>query len=81
MENKAHALAAGSFVLVVTALLIGLAMWLLRDVANMRSYEIVSEEVVSGLQPQAAVRYKGVSRWARSRSISFDPTPSAATCW
>lgn len=73
MENKAHALAAGSFVLVVTALLIGLAMWLLRDVANMRSYEIVSEEVVSGLQPQAAVRFKGVTVGKVTR-IGFDPT-------
>ena len=31
MENKAHALAAGIFVIVVAALLAGLAMWLTRD--------------------------------------------------
>ena len=31
MENKAHALAAGAFVLVVAALLALLAVWLTRD--------------------------------------------------
>ncbi len=72
MENKAHALAAGVFVLVVTALLIGLAMWLLRDEVNTVSYEIVSSEAVSGLQPQAAVRYKGVSV-GKVTDIDFDP--------
>ena len=34
MENKAHALAAGTFVLVVAALLLSLATWLSRDIAN-----------------------------------------------
>ena len=33
MENKAHALAAGAFVLVVAALLVALAVWLTRDTA------------------------------------------------
>jgi len=40
MENKAHALAAGAFVLVVTALLIALAAWLMRDKEVFRVYEI-----------------------------------------
>ena len=31
MENKAHALAAGIFLIVVTALLAALALWLTRD--------------------------------------------------
>ena len=31
MENKAHAMAAGIFVVLVTALLVGLAAWLTRD--------------------------------------------------
>ncbi|QTD45275.1 MlaD family protein [Ottowia testudinis] len=72
MENKAHALAAGAFVLVVTALLIGMAMWLLRDVANTVPYEMVTKEAVTGLQPQAAVRYKGVAV-GKVTSIGFDP--------
>ena len=31
MENKSHALAAGLFVLAVTAMVVALAMWLTRD--------------------------------------------------
>jgi phospholipid/cholesterol/gamma-HCH transport system substrate-binding protein len=31
MENKSHALAAGAFVLLVTALLLALTVWLTRD--------------------------------------------------
>lgn len=60
MENKAHALAAGTFVIFVAALLVGLAVWLTRDTTERRTYELVSEFGVTGLQPQAAVRYKGV---------------------
>jgi phospholipid/cholesterol/gamma-HCH transport system substrate-binding protein len=73
MENKAHALAAGAFVLTVLALLIGMAMWLMRDVANTTTYELVSTEAVTGLQPQAAVRYKGVAV-GRVTSIALDPS-------
>jgi len=60
MENKSHALAAGLFVIVVTALLAGLGLWLTRDTANYMRYELSSPESISGLQPQAAVYYKGV---------------------
>lgn len=60
MENKAHALAAGAFVVAVAALLVTLAVWLTRDSAERRVYEIASQQGVTGLQPQAAVRYKGV---------------------
>ncbi|MDO5692012.1 MAG: MlaD family protein [Pseudomonadota bacterium] len=72
MENKAHALAAGAFILAVTILLIGLAMWLLRDEVDTAVYEMVSTEAVTGLQPQAAVRYKGVAV-GKVTHISFDP--------
>ena len=60
MENKAHALAAGAFVLVVSALLALLAVWLLRDTSQRDMYEMSTSETVSGLQPQAAVRFRGV---------------------
>ena len=72
MENKAHALAAGIFVIVVAALLAGLAMWLTRDQIAYRVYELSSRESVSGLQPQAAVRYNGVAV-GKVQSIGFDP--------
>ncbi|MHB1249982.1 MAG: MlaD family protein [Polaromonas sp.] len=60
MENKAHALAAGAFVLVVSALLALLAIWLTRDNTERDLYELSTPQTVSGLQPQAAVRYRGV---------------------
>ncbi|WP_313076719.1 MlaD family protein [Melaminivora sp.] len=71
MENKSHALAAGLFVLVVAALLAGLALWLTRDQTSYKYYELSSKDSVSGLQSQAAVRYKGVSV-GRVTSIGFD---------
>ncbi|MCW5220862.1 MlaD family protein [Verminephrobacter aporrectodeae] len=75
MENKSHALAAGIFVLLVSALLVGLTVWLTRDVAAYVHYEISTEDGVSGLQPQAAVRYKGVAV-GKVTHIGFDPKVS-----
>lgn len=72
MENKAHALAAGIFVVVVTALLVALAAWLTRDTGNRHIYEISTRETVTGLQSQAAVRYRGVDV-GKVAAIGFDP--------
>ena len=72
MENKAHAFAAGLFVLVVTALLVALAAWLTRDTGERRIYEISSPEAVNGLQSQAPVRYRGVAV-GKVTGIGFDP--------
>lgn len=71
MENKSHALAAGAFVLVVVALLVALAAWLTRDTGQHRVFEISSREGVTGLQVQAAVRYKGVTV-GRVQAIALD---------
>jgi len=60
MENKAHALAAGAFVLVVAALLALLAVWLTRDNSERNLYELSTRETISGVQPQAQVRFRGV---------------------
>ncbi len=60
MENKAHAMAAGAFVLAISALLALLAVWLLRDTSQRDMYEMSTSETVSGLQPQAVVRFRGV---------------------
>ena len=40
MENKSHALAAGLFVLAMTALLISAAVWLTRDTSSLSRYEL-----------------------------------------
>jgi phospholipid/cholesterol/gamma-HCH transport system substrate-binding protein len=60
MENKAHALIAGLFVLMAGALLALLAVWLTRDDSQRDLYEVSTSETITGLQPQAAVRYRGV---------------------
>ena len=72
MENKAHAFAAGMFVLLVTGLLVALAAWLTRDTGVRRVYEISSQEAVNGLQAQAPVRYRGVAV-GKVSAIGFDP--------
>src|ERR1035437_9133534 len=72
MENKAHALAAGAFVLLVGAMLVALAIWLTRDSGVRRVYEMSTREAVSGLQPQAAVRYRGIDV-GKVAQIGFDP--------
>ena len=72
MENKSHALAAGIFVLVVTAMLVGLAAWLMRDTVSTTAYQISTSEAVSGLQSQASVRYRGLTV-GKVTSIGFDP--------
>jgi phospholipid/cholesterol/gamma-HCH transport system substrate-binding protein len=72
MENKAHAMAAGLFVIAVAALLLVLAGWLTRDTGVRDAYEISTRESVSGLQPQAVVRYRGVEV-GKVDNIGFDP--------
>ena len=71
MENKAHALIAGAFVVVVTAMLAMLAIWLTRDSTQRNLYEMSTSETVSGLQPQATVRYRGVAV-GKVENIGFD---------
>ncbi len=71
MENKAHALIAGTFVVLVAALLTLLAVWLTRDNSQRDPYEVSTSETISGLQPQATVRYRGVPVGKVER-IGFD---------
>ena len=71
MENKAHALIAGAFVVVVTAVLALLAVWLTRDNTQRDLYEMSTSETISGLQPQATVRFRGVPVGKVER-IGFD---------
>ena len=71
MENRAHALAAGIFVVLMSALLLALASWLTRDTGQRDIYEISTRETVTGLQPQALVRYRGVDI-GKVDTIGFD---------
>lgn len=72
MENKAHALAAGIFVALLAALVLGLASWLTRETGVRDTYEISTRETVTGLQEQAPVRFRGVDV-GKVRRIGFDP--------
>jgi phospholipid/cholesterol/gamma-HCH transport system substrate-binding protein len=71
MENKSHALAAGVFVLFVAALAIALASWLARDTTLRDKYELSTRESITGLSPQAAVRYRGIPV-GKVEAIEFD---------
>lgn len=72
MENKAHALAAGAFVMLVAALLVALAVWLTREAGELRIYEVSTRDAVTGLQSQASVRFRGV-KVGKVADIGFDP--------
>lgn len=72
MENKAHALAAGLFVALLTVLVLGLAAWLTRDTGIRDTYEITTREAVTGLQAQAPVRFRGVDV-GKVAQVGFDP--------
>ncbi|MEB0057932.1 MlaD family protein [Variovorax sp. LG9.2] len=72
MENKAHAIAAGAFVLGLIALLVGLVVWFTRDNTVRNIYELSTSDAVSGLQPQAMVRYRGIAV-GKVTLIDFDP--------
>ena len=72
MENKSHALAAGTFVLALLAVLIALAVWLTHDNRTLRTFELSSASPVTGLQPEATVRFKGVDV-GKVTAIGFDP--------
>ena len=72
MENRSYALMTGVFTiaLLVAAVLVGL--WLNRDRTEMAPYEIVTTQSIPGLNPQAAVRYRGLEV-GRVDEIVFDP--------
>ncbi len=72
MENKAHAFVAGAFVIGLIGLIVALVLWFTRDTAVRDIYELTTSDAVSGLQPQATVRYRGISV-GKVASIDFDP--------
>ena len=60
MENKAYALAAGLFTLLLGAAVLLAAMWLSGDTYEKVYYVLESKSPVTGLYEQAAVRFRGV---------------------
>lgn len=72
MENRAHALWAGIFVLLMGVAVALTAWWLSGRGEETRDYLIVSRGAVSGLNPQAQVRYRGI-RAGKVADVSLDP--------
>jgi phospholipid/cholesterol/gamma-HCH transport system substrate-binding protein len=72
MENRSHALMTGFFTiaLLVAAVLAGI--WFNRDRTERVPYLIATIESIPGLNPQAAVRYRGLEV-GKVDDISFNP--------
>jgi len=72
MENRAHALAAGLFTLLLGAALVAVALWFGKDDLEYVPFLITTTTSVSGLKAEAPVRYRGVEV-GRVQSIRIDP--------
>jgi phospholipid/cholesterol/gamma-HCH transport system substrate-binding protein len=72
MENRSHALMAGFFTIGLLIATIAIAVWFGRDKIQRTPYEIATRMSVSGLNLQAAVRYKGI-KVGNVTAINFDP--------
>ncbi|MDP3844680.1 MAG: MlaD family protein [Oxalobacteraceae bacterium] len=72
MENKPHALMAGLFTVALMVAAVFFALWFNRDRVDRVPYEMVTSLTVSGLNPQAAVRYRGLDV-GKVDSIGFNP--------
>jgi len=72
MENRAHALAAGLFVILLSMAVAAATVWFGGETVVRDRYLLVSEVPVTGLNPQAMVRYRGVSV-GKVEDIRLDP--------
>ena len=72
MENRSYALMTGFFTVALVAAAILIGLWFNRDSTELHPYEIVTTQTIPGLNPQAAVRYRGLEV-GRVDQIIFDP--------
>jgi phospholipid/cholesterol/gamma-HCH transport system substrate-binding protein len=72
MENRAHALAAGLFTLVLAVALIAVGLWFRRDDVRFSEYVLTTSNSVTGLKVEAPVRFRGVDV-GRVESIRLEP--------
>ena len=71
MENRAHAIAAGLFTILLTAGVVFAAMWFSGETYEKAVYLLESRLPVTGLNVQSAVRFRGVDV-GKVESIEFD---------
>jgi len=72
VENRAYALAAGLFTVVLAAALVAAGLWFRRDNIQFAHYVVTTESSVAGLKVEAPVRYRGVDV-GRVESIRIEP--------
>ncbi len=72
MENKSHALITGCFTLLLLIATVWGAIWFNRDRSERIPYLLATKLAVSGLNPQAPVRFRGLMV-GRVKTIRFDP--------
>lgn len=72
MENKAYALAAGLFTVLLGAGVVVAVMWFSGETHERVPYVLETKHAVSGLNVQAPVRLRGVDV-GKVESIAFDP--------
>ena len=72
MEDRAHAVIAGLFAILLTVAVIAAYWWLSGTWSERNDYYVVSEQPVTGLNAQATVKFRGVNVGQVS-SIGFDP--------
>ena len=71
MENRAYALAAGLFTLLLGLAAAGLIWWLGQNKQDVAYYILEGRDNVTGLNAQAAVRYRGI-RAGQVENIDID---------
>jgi phospholipid/cholesterol/gamma-HCH transport system substrate-binding protein len=72
MESRAHALVAGLFVIVLSGVGVAALWWFGGKHEATSSYYLVTQRALSGLNPQAQVRYRGI-RAGKVEDILLDP--------
>jgi phospholipid/cholesterol/gamma-HCH transport system substrate-binding protein len=72
MENKSYALRAGLFTLGLLVAAVIVALWFTRQNSGRLPYEMATRLPITGLNPQAAVRYRGLDV-GKVDSMDFDP--------
>ncbi len=78
MENRAHALIAGLFLLLLGAAAVASLWWFSGSSDETNTYIVESRRNVTGLNPQAQVRFRGISV-GRVEKILLDPADANNT--
>lgn len=75
MENQTHAIVAAAFLVVLTAAATAMFFWFHHAPPENRVYLIVTTQSVNGLDPRAAVKFRGITV-GHVKHIGFDPDNS-----